>query len=93
MRVSRLLNSNKRLKMVIKMNAFRELPRRTTKFQEHHSRIEITVVEDNVTRRKRNGLLQLKKQYPIEVFNSFVARLRQENPHNTLDGHHRMVMI
>ena len=44
-------------------------------------------------RAKVNSLLQLKNQFPVDVFNSFVARLRQENPHNTLDGHHRMVMI
>ena len=31
-------------------------------------------------RAKVNSLLQLKNQFPVDVFNSFVARLRQENP-------------
>ena len=42
-------------------------------------------------RAKRNRVLQLKNQYPIDVFNSFVARSRQENPQHvderSLGGH------
>ena len=30
---------------------------------------------------RMNRLLQLKKQYPIDLFNSFVARLRSANAH------------
>ena len=32
-------------------------------------------------RERMNRLLQLKNQYPIDLFNSFVARLRSANTH------------
>ena len=32
-------------------------------------------------REKLNRLHQLKKQYPVDLFNSFVARLRSANAH------------
>ena len=37
---------------------------------------------------RMNRLLQLKKQYPIDLFKSFVARLRLANAHTCLLSDH-----
>ena len=40
---------------------------------------------------RMNRLLQLKNQYPIDLFNSFVARLRSANAHTCLLSDHQRI--